>query len=330
MAEVRSAGVSVSAAQLERWRAKGLLPRASRTWRGRYGSESELPAGSLELATALGRRARRGQDWSELAIQIWLDGAPVREALLSRALRKVAVQLAELGRQTVEKAMARHPVPDEWSLGLEYDQAEALTQMFMRTMGTSPVNRQMRARLRAAGYQEIPEFPLEGVLTHLITQEPADEELVQQWVVAIGLDSAGDATPSEDAQRAAAGMCFGTGLRELIGLGLGEALERAGQEFFTSDSVVSLSEMEAARQDLVWCLDLMLIGPEERPGASGQAATLIGFLCLLWALVRRMMPVGADVRDMVKLGARLLQNDELLQDRPSLPGPRQPAAALAA
>jgi hypothetical protein len=57
---------------------------------------------------------------------------------------------------------------------------------------------------------------------------------------------------------------------------------------------------------------------------------VVGFLCLLWALVRRMLPSGCDVRDMVKLGARALQDDELLLGRVTmLPGQRRPAALAA-
>ncbi|MFJ6686701.1 hypothetical protein [Streptomyces werraensis] len=63
-------GITVSAAQLERWRGLGLLPRHARTWLGRgRGSVSVLAEETVAVAAALGRHARSGRDvrWTVIA-----------------------------------------------------------------------------------------------------------------------------------------------------------------------------------------------------------------------------------------------------------------------
>lgn len=68
-------GVVVSGAQLERWRAAGLLPRHGRRWLGRgRGSVSVLAEETVAVAAALGRHARPGRDlrWTVIA---WYAGA---------------------------------------------------------------------------------------------------------------------------------------------------------------------------------------------------------------------------------------------------------------
>lgn len=63
-------GVAVSAAQLERWRTAGLMPRHERRWPGRgRGSVSVLAEQTVHIASALGRHARPGRDlrWTVIA-----------------------------------------------------------------------------------------------------------------------------------------------------------------------------------------------------------------------------------------------------------------------
>ncbi|MGA5114925.1 hypothetical protein [Streptomyces pseudogriseolus] len=62
--------VVVSAAQLERWRGLGLLPRHARVWLGRgRGSVSVLAEETVAVAAVLGRHARPGRDvrWTVIA-----------------------------------------------------------------------------------------------------------------------------------------------------------------------------------------------------------------------------------------------------------------------
>ncbi|MEV7892515.1 hypothetical protein ACWD3I_24885 [Streptomyces sp. NPDC002817] len=63
-------GLTVSAAQLERWRGAGLLPGHARRWLGRgRGSVSVLEEAVVDVAAALARHARQGRDlrWTVLA-----------------------------------------------------------------------------------------------------------------------------------------------------------------------------------------------------------------------------------------------------------------------
>lgn len=69
---LRDRGVEVSAAQLERWRTAGALPRNTRRGLGRgAGSASRASAGSVELAEALGRAARQGRSVQETVLRVF-------------------------------------------------------------------------------------------------------------------------------------------------------------------------------------------------------------------------------------------------------------------
>jgi hypothetical protein len=75
ISQLAARDLSVSAAQLERWRHAGLLPRNSRHGRGRgRGSLSEASPEAVEIAAALGRHARQGRDL-RLAVADWFAEA---------------------------------------------------------------------------------------------------------------------------------------------------------------------------------------------------------------------------------------------------------------
>ncbi|MFI1701459.1 hypothetical protein ACH419_36640 [Streptomyces bobili] len=108
-------GITVSAAQLERWRGLGLLPGHARAWLGRgRGSVSVLAEETVAVAAVLGRHARSGRDvrWAVIA---WYAeaGRPalpgelavpeppwqaVREALVWAMRRSTAQRLVEAAR----------------------------------------------------------------------------------------------------------------------------------------------------------------------------------------------------------------------------------------
>ncbi|MEV6182260.1 hypothetical protein [Streptomyces sp. NPDC052015] len=107
--------VVVSAAQLERWRGLGLLPRHARVWLGRgRGSVSVLAEETVAVATVLGRHARSGRDvrWTVIAWyaeagrpalpgQLAVPEPPwpaVREALVWAMRRSTAHRLVEAAR----------------------------------------------------------------------------------------------------------------------------------------------------------------------------------------------------------------------------------------
>ncbi|MBJ6636736.1 hypothetical protein [Streptomyces sp. I5] len=107
--------VVVSAAQLERWRGLGLLPRHARVWLGRgRGSVSVLAEETVAAAAVLGRHARAGRDvrWTVIAWyaeagrpvlpgQLAVPEPPwpaVREALVWAMRRSTAQRLVESAR----------------------------------------------------------------------------------------------------------------------------------------------------------------------------------------------------------------------------------------
>ncbi|WP_327411190.1 hypothetical protein OG458_42425 (plasmid) [Streptomyces sp. NBC_01281] len=115
--------VVVSAAQLERWRAAGLLPGHQRVWLGRgRGSVSVLAEESVPVAAALGRHACPGRDlrwtviaWYAEAGRPVLPGAlpvpeppwpAVREALVWAVSRSQAQRLVVAARAAAEGSEA--------------------------------------------------------------------------------------------------------------------------------------------------------------------------------------------------------------------------------
>ncbi|WP_199806962.1 MULTISPECIES: hypothetical protein [unclassified Streptomyces] len=108
-------GIVVSAAQLERWRGLGLLPRHARVWLGRgRGSVSVLAEETVAVTAVLGRHARPGRDvhWTVIAWyaeaghpvppgQLAVPEPPwpaVREALVWAMRRSTAQRLVESAR----------------------------------------------------------------------------------------------------------------------------------------------------------------------------------------------------------------------------------------
>lgn len=109
-------GLTVSVAQLERWRTAGLLPAHARRWLGRgRGSVSALDDATVAIAAALARHARQGRDlrwtvlgWYAEAGRPVLPGAApvpeppwsrVREALLWALSSSSAQRLLEQARK---------------------------------------------------------------------------------------------------------------------------------------------------------------------------------------------------------------------------------------
>jgi len=69
---LRGRGVEISAAQLERWRTAGILPRNERRGLGRgAGSVSRVSAESVAIAEALGRAARPGRPLHETVLRVF-------------------------------------------------------------------------------------------------------------------------------------------------------------------------------------------------------------------------------------------------------------------
>ena len=98
------AHVKVTPTQLERWRARGLLPRA-RLVRDRFGGSQVLPHEEEAIAAAalLGQVSHRRRPWQDCAMDLFDAGFP----LSPRALRQSAIFLIERQLAPMRKAWAR-------------------------------------------------------------------------------------------------------------------------------------------------------------------------------------------------------------------------------
>jgi hypothetical protein len=211
ISQLAARDLSVSAAQLERWRHAGLLPRNSRQGCGRgRGSVSEASTEAVEIAAALSRHARQGRDL-RLAVIDWFAeaGLPttpgesavpepshtaVRSALMWLVATNPAYQLLQLARSArteadqdtfYDEADAAMPRPSRPAIS--FDPAvvrEALLTRRDPPDGTIKSGRQVRAgmiQLIAAvgmGYDEVP--------GDLLAEAMADTGLAPQMSAADG------------------------------------------------------------------------------------------------------------------------------------------------
>src|SRR5580658_1961640 len=84
--ELAAHGLTVSAAQLERWRAAGLLPKPERRWLGRgAGSTSAYPPGAFRIAAQLSAVTGQGYTLHHAALALFVGGHHVDEAPLRAA-----------------------------------------------------------------------------------------------------------------------------------------------------------------------------------------------------------------------------------------------------
>ena len=113
-------GASVSAAQLERWRSAGVLPRNARLYLGRgRGTASSYTEAAVDMAEALALAVRRGRSIHEAVLRIFTanprlpdlfehPGLPIPESALRRALDWfVRVGERTLDRR-IERTLIRH------------------------------------------------------------------------------------------------------------------------------------------------------------------------------------------------------------------------------
>ncbi len=124
---LRTRGVEVSAAQLERWRAAGALPRNVRRGLGRrVGSVSVVPSESAAIAEALARVARRGRSLHETVLRIFAadprfdlkiflvtPALPVPERAVRAALTWYVRNRVDSVDRRIERAVAAASSDDE-------------------------------------------------------------------------------------------------------------------------------------------------------------------------------------------------------------------------
>ncbi|MFC8140782.1 hypothetical protein ACFUKV_03270 [Streptomyces paradoxus] len=189
-----AAGHPVSAAQLERWRQHGLLPRPRVDYMGRAGTRTEYPPGTEELVLSLARHAGPRRSVDDLALMAFFDGAPVPESALKLALARV--YFTSRFSQEDEVAKVAASVPQEWrgELTPQYEEAEAEARLDLERGGRAI--RQMRINLRRvpelsrAPRAEVDERLL-GVLTGLNLPELPEDDLafMADLEAALALDS---------------------------------------------------------------------------------------------------------------------------------------------
>jgi hypothetical protein len=98
--ELAEEGVSVSSSQLERWRARGLLPRVVPKRGSGVGSRvPPHPRSTLEAADCLGRVSKKGVPWQDTTWCLLVEGLPV--ALES--LRESAEWAVSRGQRAVQR-----------------------------------------------------------------------------------------------------------------------------------------------------------------------------------------------------------------------------------
>lgn len=104
-------GVEVSAAQLERWRYRGLLPRVQ-VVRARFGGTT-VPRHAEEVvhaAALLGRISRSGRPWQRAAERLFNDGYSVTPKALTEAAAYLVSEENEKMREAWEAAKAEVPL----------------------------------------------------------------------------------------------------------------------------------------------------------------------------------------------------------------------------
>jgi len=197
MRQATSAGYQVSAAQLERWRSKGLLPAPARIFLGRRGSEMVYPEGTAELVCTLAKHAGPGRKVEDLALLAFFDGAMVPEEALKTALAVAYFTRRFQSDRQVSDVIAS--VPDGWDqdLGIAYEAAEAEAKLDLAEGGRAI--QQMRINLRrlpelAQAPRRILDERLLGVLVGLnLPRLPKEDvEFMSDLSAALALNSAQD------------------------------------------------------------------------------------------------------------------------------------------
>lgn len=106
-------GVPASRFQLERWRSRGMLPRAVVERDGWGGSAVRThPSWVFEAAERLAQVSTRGRPWEVTALSLFAEGLPISEQCLRAAAKRLAAKLSSHWVRRWEEASAElspHP-----------------------------------------------------------------------------------------------------------------------------------------------------------------------------------------------------------------------------
>lgn len=162
-------GVYVTARQLRRWRAAGVLAPPIRVAGGRgHGRVSvAYPPEAIEQATAIAELVARGVTLDQMPIALFLRGVPVAETALRGALLGSLTTGPAPDPMSGDEDGEEGEDEEEWA-----DRADAMAQHLRRRARRHPVGRHWSARSR--GHGERPGPVLQDLLTALTTPTIAE------------------------------------------------------------------------------------------------------------------------------------------------------------
>jgi hypothetical protein len=228
---ISEGGVAVSPWQVERWRQRGLIPPAARSWGGRsHGSQAVYPPEAVEQGRVVAQLVRRRRPLGDVAVTLFIRGFPVPEHVLKDAFAQW------LNR--IQRYLGRPPALEEL-----FDAAEARATAMVAPMLKTKQGRRFRSRLR--GKQVPADDVFLSVVTNLVlllqggetTDEGLDEVLEAGGVTAMYRDRIPGAEPIASGPSPE--------VRELMRKVSLENLRRLVET--------------SSREDLVWARDLILL-----------------------------------------------------------------------
>ncbi|MGW5731764.1 MULTISPECIES: hypothetical protein [Streptomyces] len=286
------AGLELSAARLERWRAAGLIPRPGPDTLVRIGGARVYPLETAALALGLLECARRCRTVDDLVLLAFFNDVPVPAAPVRVALAKTYfgtyVQRREQEQEVLDSVPAEHREADP----PEYNWAEAAAELDM-TRHPEAI-RQMRANLKrrrdlaTATRAELDER-VRAVLIWLNAPSLPTHDAV--YMADLRSAMAFDAPPERS--RAAwllAALCHGEQRAE--------RRETCGRERLatlmsvTDDDLRSLCEQVRESLDAMW---FMATEGRHRHYDIGSAATArqAGGMLVEWVSAREVHPPGS-------------------------------------
>jgi hypothetical protein len=141
IAELDERGLPVTRYQLERWRQRGLLPRPLVSHHAR-GTQTELTADSVEIATALADFSRRGRDWQQSVIWLYEWGYVSSEPALRETALWIVAQ-SENALTRAAQAMKELPSSDD------LEAVEAFVEKLAKRRSGRPLRRSLLEVIRS-------------------------------------------------------------------------------------------------------------------------------------------------------------------------------------
>ncbi|WP_406255254.1 hypothetical protein [Streptomyces chartreusis] len=247
IAKLNSKGLRVSAAQLERWRTVGVVPRNKRTHLGRgKGSKSTIPENGEELAEAMARVYRRGRSVYEATLRIFtvnpssLDLFEPCLPISEKAIRSSLNWFVQHGDQSVhrrvERALRRTKARGDEAADLIIRVA---SQHYRNTVAHPPPTAEHRPPIWSAKSEEEIQNLTVWLLGNFLGANEVGAQKLAEIIAEIGPSTATDA--ERESTRAVMEELFAA--RELAGDGLPSLDRVPGME----ETITRLNETDIAR-----------------------------------------------------------------------------------